>query len=80
MEALSGHPQAGAERRYTGGSVRVHRHHTSYTLTRTALNQAGRPVDQTWQFVSLYDLFQFVRQARLAEVDLEATDWEAVAR
>jgi hypothetical protein len=78
IEALSGHPQAGAERRSEGGSVRVHRQHTGYTLTRTVLDQAGHPVVQTWQFLSLYDLFQFARQARLAEVDLDATDWQVI--
>ena len=79
MEALSGHAQAGAERRHARGTVRVSRQQTGYELTRILLDQAGHPEERTWPFVSLYDLFQFARQAGLAEVDLEATDWEVVA-
>ncbi len=80
MEVLSGHPQVSVERRSDGGSVRVSRQQTGYTLTRVVLDQAGHPMEQTWQFVSLYDVFQYARQSGLSELDLEATDWEVVGR
>jgi hypothetical protein len=79
MEALSGHSQAGAERRRASGIVRVSRKQTGYVLTHTVLDQMGHSVVHTWQFVSLYDLVQFARRAGPVEVDLEATDWERVA-
>lgn len=78
IEALSGHAEASAERRSDRSAVRVSRHQTGYALTLMVLDQTGHSVAQTWQFVSLYDLFQFARRAGLAEVDLETTDWERV--
>jgi uncharacterized protein GlcG (DUF336 family) len=78
IEALSGHTQTSAERRSEGGAVRVTRRQAGYALTHTVLDHAGHPLAQTWQFQSLYELFQFARQRGLTAVDLEATDWEVV--
>ncbi len=78
IEALSVYTETSVERCCAGGSVCVERHQTGYRLTRTMQDQAGHPISQTWRFPNLYDLVQFTLRTGLAEVDLEATDWERV--
>jgi hypothetical protein len=79
IEALSGSRLAGAERSLGGTAVLIHRSRQGYHLTRYPPDGAGRPQAQRWVFPTLYDLLVFARNQGFAEVDAQATDWQAVS-
>ena len=78
-EALSGSRLAGAERSAGSATVLIHRSRQGYHLTRYPPDDAGCAQAQRWVFPSIYDLLVFARTQGFAEVDVEATDWQAVS-
>jgi hypothetical protein len=77
-EALSGSALAGAERGAGGCWSIIHRSRGGFHLTRYTPDGEGRSLAQSWLFPNLYDLLMFARAQGFAEVDAEATDWQAV--
>ena len=77
-EALSGSALAGAERGASGCWAIIHRSRGGFHLTRYTPDGEGRSLAQSWLFPNLYDLLMFARAEGFAEVDAEATDWQAV--
>jgi hypothetical protein len=77
-EALSGSALAGAEPGAGGYWSIIHRSRGGFHLTRYTPDGEGRSLAQSWLFPNLYDLLMFARAQGFAEVDAEATDWQAV--
>lgn len=77
-EALSGSLLAGAERSAGGCWAIIHRSRGGFHLTRYTSDGAACSQAETWLFPNLYDLLLFARAQGFAEVDPEATDWQAV--